>query len=408
MVGIVQFPEEKVRYEAATMRYVAAHTTIPVPRVYHYGTAAENPTGLGPFIIMEHIDHDQTLSHALNDPSRGIREGHRLDPNISEEKLEFLYRQMATIVLQLSTLTFPRIGSLVEDGNGLISVEGRPLIQNINSLVDHARVPPCVLPSTTHATANEWYSALADMHLAQLVFQHNDAVEDEDDARDKYVARQLFRKLAADGRLAAGLRGNSEPDGTFRLWSEDLRPSNVLVDRDLRVVAVVDWEFAYVAPSQFTFDPPWWLLLGEPDWWEGGYKMWMEAYEPRLETFLRVLEDEERKLLGGGAGITETGAGSTKTLAQRMRESWETKSWMVNFVARKSWSFDGLFWRFLDPAYFGANEDGDYKARLGLLSEEEAEAMEPFVKIKMDEAKERLLVEWEREMASAHLAKVLV
>lgn len=408
MVGIVQFPEEKVRYEAATMRYLAAHTTIPVPRVYQYGTAAENPTGLGPFIIMEHIDHDQTLSHALNDPSRGIGERHRLDPDISEEKLEFLYRQMATIVLQLSTLTFPRIGSLVEDDNGVISVEGRPLIQNMNSLVDHARVPPCVLPSTTYSTANEWYSALADMHLAQLVFQHNDAVENEDDACDKYVARQLFRKLAADGRLAAGLAGQSEPDGTFRLWSEDLRPSNVLIDRDLRVVAVVDWEFAYVAPSQFTFDPPWWLLLGEPDWWEGGYKMWMEAYEPRLETFLRLLEDEERKLLAGGSGITETRAGGTKTLAQRMRESWEIKSWMVNFVARKSWSFDGLFWRFLDPAYFGANEDGDYKARLGLLSEQEAEAMEPFVKMKMDEAKERLLVEWEHETANAHLAKVLV
>jgi hypothetical protein len=414
-VGIVQFPEEKVRYEAATMRYVAAHTTIPVPFVYHYGTAAENPTGLGPFIIMEHIDHDQTLSHALNDPRREIGENHRLDSDISDEKLEFLYRQMANIVLQLSTLTFPRIGSLVEGYNGVVSVEGRPLIQNMNSMVDHARVPPCVLPSKTFSTANEWYSALADMHLAQLVFQHNDAVEDEDDARDKYVARQLFRKLAAEGRLVAGLTGHSEPDCTFRLWSEDLRPSNVLIDRDLRVVAVVDWEFAYVAPSQFTFDPPWWLLLGEPDWWEGGYKMWMEAYEPRLKTFLRVLEDEDRKL--AGSGITEdmasmhlggTGAGSTKTLAQRMQESWETKSWMVNFVSRKSWSFDGLFWRYLDPAYFGANEDGDYKARLGLLPEQEAGAMEPFVKTKMEEAKERVLVEWEHETAIAHLAKVLV
>jgi len=27
----------------------------------------------------------------------------------------------------------------------------------------------------------------------------------------------------------------------------------------------VDWELAHVAPSQFIFDPPWWLLLGEPD-----------------------------------------------------------------------------------------------------------------------------------------------
>jgi hypothetical protein len=27
------------------------------------------------------------------------------------------------------------------------------------------------------------------------------------------------------------------------------------------LVAVVDWEFAYVAPTQFVLDPPWWLLL---------------------------------------------------------------------------------------------------------------------------------------------------
>jgi hypothetical protein len=42
------FAEEKMRFEAETMIYVAARTTIPVPSVYRYGTAAENPTGLGP------------------------------------------------------------------------------------------------------------------------------------------------------------------------------------------------------------------------------------------------------------------------------------------------------------------------------------------------------------------------
>lgn len=66
-------------------------------------------------------------------------------------------------------------------------------------MVDHVRVPPCVLPSKTYSLATDWYSALAYMHLAQLVFQHNDAVEDEDDAHVKYIARPLFQKLAAEG-----------------------------------------------------------------------------------------------------------------------------------------------------------------------------------------------------------------
>lgn len=127
-VGIVQLPQGKVRYEVATMCYVAAHSTIPVPYVYHYGSATENRTEIGPFIIMEYINNDQTLSHALNDPSRGIDEYHKLDYSISDEKIEYLYRQMTKIVLQLSTLKLPRIGSLIEDKEGVISVEGRLLI----------------------------------------------------------------------------------------------------------------------------------------------------------------------------------------------------------------------------------------------------------------------------------------
>ena len=57
--GVVAFLDEKALNEVATMRYVAADTTIPVPRVYHYGTAAENPTGLGVFITMDYIEHHQ-------------------------------------------------------------------------------------------------------------------------------------------------------------------------------------------------------------------------------------------------------------------------------------------------------------------------------------------------------------
>ncbi|KID99302.1 phosphotransferase family protein, partial [Metarhizium majus ARSEF 297] len=44
--GVVPLPDEKVRYEVATMKYAMA---------------AENPTGLGPFIIMDYIEHHQNV-----------------------------------------------------------------------------------------------------------------------------------------------------------------------------------------------------------------------------------------------------------------------------------------------------------------------------------------------------------
>ena len=90
------------------MRHVAAHTTIPIPHVYHHGTAAENPTDLGPFIIMDYVEHHQNMSRALLDPERHIDKRPIPNPAITEEKLEFLYCQMANILLQLSKLSFPQ------------------------------------------------------------------------------------------------------------------------------------------------------------------------------------------------------------------------------------------------------------------------------------------------------------
>jgi hypothetical protein len=302
---------------------------------------------------MEYIEYERTMSDALNDPALGPDESHVLDSNISEQKLEFLYRQMANIVLQLSTLAFPRIGSLDQDNDGHFSVSGRPFIQNMNSLLEFTGLTPTLLPSQWYSTSDEWYSALADMHLAQLAFQYNDAVLDEDDARDKYVARQLFRRLASNGRLASGfgIKEDCNRTSIFRLYSEDLRPSNVLVDKNLGVVGVIDWEFAYAAPAQFSFDPPWWLLLKRPEYWPGGYTAWMEAYKPRLETFLRALQGEEEKMQrsrGTASGMASPSfpSGWSAPLSQQMRESWESKAWMINYAARNSWAilYSGSSW----------------------------------------------------------------
>lgn len=42
--GVAVCPDDKVKAEVATIRYVADHTNILVPRIYHWGTAADNPT----------------------------------------------------------------------------------------------------------------------------------------------------------------------------------------------------------------------------------------------------------------------------------------------------------------------------------------------------------------------------
>ncbi|KAJ6436356.1 phosphotransferase family protein [Purpureocillium lavendulum] len=184
--------------------------------------------------------------------------------------------------------------------------------------------------------------------IATLLFQHNDIISSEDDCKTKYVARQLFRRLAKQGRLS--IFGFAEdnwssyckyapatlpaPDGSgsFRLWSDDFRPANVLVGENDHILAAIDWEYAYVGPTQFVLDPPWWLLLDVPEMWDDGIDDWTTVYETRLQTWLSALEEAEQDMQP-----------CSLRLSAYMRESWRTGRFWLNYAARKSWAFDAIY-----------------------------------------------------------------
>lgn len=49
------------------MMLVCENTTIPVPEVYAWCTSDQNPTGYGPVIVMEYIEHTKCLEHVVRD-----------------------------------------------------------------------------------------------------------------------------------------------------------------------------------------------------------------------------------------------------------------------------------------------------------------------------------------------------
>jgi hypothetical protein len=231
---------------------------------------------------MDYIPHVQNLCDVLEDST--VKDLYRqyLDPGIPKDRLERMYKQIADIILQLSKPEMPKIGSLQEH-RGSFTVGSRPLTQDMNDLVVQGGIPSSVLPPehTTYSTSDEWYSALADLHVAHLAFQHNKAIDSADDCRDKFVARHLFRQRVRQGKLleqattnrtAASGTPNRRPrkrenkKETFCLWIDDFRPHNILVDADLNIVGVIGWEWAYFAPASFAHNPPWWLLLWRPDY----------------------------------------------------------------------------------------------------------------------------------------------
>ncbi|KAF4986587.1 hypothetical protein FDECE_15870 [Fusarium decemcellulare] len=409
------FPAEKTLAEAATAAFLSQHTQLPTPKVSHYGIDAD----VGPFMIIEDLGSRRGMGQALEAPREDPNDAPILHPDISEIKLKSLYVEMARCMLQLAQPTFPHIGALVETNPGSYDVLGRPITLNMNNMVQLSNIPKSIFPSegTTYQTADEWYVVLAEMQIATLLFQHNDMVSSEDDCRTKYVARQLFRRLAKQGQLS--IFGFSEdnwsasskyagatlplPDcsGSFRLWSDDFRPANILIDENDQILGAIDWEFAYIGPTQFIMDPPWWLLLDMPEMWDSGIEDWKSIYESRLDTWISAMEEVEHDMKPGSL-----------LLSAYMRESWTTGRFWLNYAARKSWAFDTIYWKYLDEKFFGERSkdipmEELWKARVHLLSEQERAAMEPLVQAKMEESKDRILVEWGAEEARQRLSSFL-
>lgn len=128
------------------------------------------------------------------------------------------------------------------------------------------------------------------------------------------MARQLFRKLAKDKRLFNPLFEK----GPFKLWCDDLRPAHAFLHKDLKIAGVVNWEFTYAATAEFSFAPPWWLLVEKPEYWAQGLEYWTRAFDYRLKTFLKVMKDRE------DIAIQQNRLEEDQRLSSTMYQSWRS------------------------------------------------------------------------------------
>lgn len=186
------YAREKLLAEVAVMRHVSDHTTVPLPFILHHGMKSESPGELGPFIIMEWVENAGDVVDVLNTPGLSYQDPPALNPSIVEDKLRHMYGQMADILLQLCQKGFNAIGSLgFPSDEDDPTVMTRPLSMNLAQLANLARVPLSFLPPATRtfSTSSDYYKVLADLHLSQLCFQRNQAIDSADDCRKKYVAR---------------------------------------------------------------------------------------------------------------------------------------------------------------------------------------------------------------------------
>jgi hypothetical protein len=242
---------DKIQSEVATIRYLEAKTTIPVPHIHAFGRGGavdeNNPTGHG-YIIQSYIT-GQPLDVVA------FRLG-------GLPRREYFYSQLVEIFAQLRQQEFPYAGSLMPDPDGGTNPHVGPLLSiQLNEL--QRENPGLTIQPAKFASAIDY--AFYQYHLL--------------DETHKLPAEKLCREVAelevfALEDLKNRLASVVEDRPPFVLTHSDLRPTNIIVDEDLQIQGIIDWEWASTVPRQFFLPPTW--IAGVPPYKASGVEFQVE------------------------------------------------------------------------------------------------------------------------------------
>jgi len=219
--------ERKILNEVAALRLVRERTTIPVPQViaYHPTISPTSPLGpdFPPFVLMSAmsgvtIDERGISTSAGSDPLQG-------DETKRPILLQYL-KDIADLHVQLSKITFDRIGSFVLSPDDTVS---------IGPGADYGLGP--------FTSAREYFQIQAEAY--ELL-----AAADLDALPSSDPTARLKRQFVASLWRAAvmPLLDDRDDKGPFPMRHGDLHNENILVDETGHIVGVLDWDCAGTVP----------------------------------------------------------------------------------------------------------------------------------------------------------------
>ena len=209
-----------VQGEVDCIKLVRERTGIPVPDIYGYSADADLIGA--PFILMEALQGNAAVD--LND--RLIHPEHKTS----------FYRSLAEYQAEMSSITFPKIGSPIRNPDGTYDVGPLPRLGG------------------PFSTATEYLRAWA---------KHTPFYGGTDGLKEMcgIYGDEILSGVLAFPQGVSALAGRIavRDHGPFPLIHPDFFHSNIIVDDNWKVLGVIDWEYAQSAPWEIVEFP---LTLG--------------------------------------------------------------------------------------------------------------------------------------------------
>jgi len=300
----------------------------PIPSRYirHYNESLGlEDTG---YLLIEYIEEKQ--GEMLSNSWLEKQHDSRLQTNF--------FHDLAQIILSISRIPLPRIGSFVIDNDGFLCLTNRPLSIEIQALENEA-IPTNIPRDYTYTTV--------DSYIVDMLAFHDNRIRNQPNAINNIgdFAYQISALGAMRTIMPLFFRRELRR-GPFVFTLTDLHQSNIFVDKDWHITSLVDLEWACSRPIEMV-EPPSWLTN------KGVDQILSDEYnEVRLE-FMKILEEEEEKL--APRNVTEKGR---LRLGDVMNQAWETGTFWYALALSSPTGLFSLFYRHIHPR-LNKHEDND-------------------------------------------------
>ncbi|KAL1971002.1 hypothetical protein VTN77DRAFT_2836 [Rasamsonia byssochlamydoides] len=303
-VGEAEHPgnvDEKLRCEVATYIWMQENCPdVPIPSLFGFGFPDGQTVFYGTFTrischsvpMARETDRPvmarttQIMVHIFVTNGRMLSESWRSSLRDDQTRRLNLFRDLSRIMLSLSRMPLPRIGSLTLDNHGVVRLTNRPLTLRLQTL-ENEGIPTTIPRESTYSSVEPYLLDLLGCHDSRIYHQPNSIHSLADG--EQQLALTTMRAVLHH------FTSREYRNGPFVLTLTDLHQSNIFVDDEWHITSLVDLEWACSFPIELQC-PPYWLSGRAVDDIEHGEPL--ETFGKIVSEFINIFEEQEREMRG--------------------------------------------------------------------------------------------------------------